>query len=60
MLDADAPMLECDHCGTVERAITIWPASVVAGCRCVCHVRKAEHDAEARRIQERRRSGRRR
>lgn len=28
---------DCTHCGSVERAVTIWPQSVHDSCPCVCH-----------------------
>lgn len=48
---------ECDHCGTVKRALTLWQATDIAGCGCVCHTLKHAHDTEALRIQDRRRRG---
>lgn len=27
----------CDHCGTVEKAMTIWPKDVHETCQCLCH-----------------------
>jgi hypothetical protein len=51
----DANPLECDHCGTVERALTLWPEHIHRTCPCMCHVRRNEHNAEAERIQARRR-----
>ena len=45
---------ECDHCGTVERALTVWPAAIHGTCPCACHVRRREHDTEAARIYNRR------
>lgn len=27
----------CEHCGTVTRALTLWPQSVHNTCPCLCH-----------------------
>lgn len=45
---------DCPHCGTIERALTLWPAGEVAGCVCACHVRRAEHDREVLRLRRKR------
>lgn len=29
---------ECDHCGTVTRALRIWTPEELNGCACMCHV----------------------
>lgn len=35
---------ECDHCGTVARALTIWPEEIHRSCQCWCHALRKEHD----------------
>lgn len=52
--DTALTVRECLHCGTVERALTVWPAAVHTECLCACHVRRREHDAEADRHRRRR------
>lgn len=32
----------CDHCGTVERALTEWSQQIKDTCKCWCHIRRAE------------------
>lgn len=34
-------MNDCDHCGTVERALTDYPKEVHDGCPCLCHAYRA-------------------
>ena len=34
----------CDHCGTVEAALTVWPVDETAFCPCLCH--QARRDME--------------
>jgi len=35
---------DCTHCGTVERALTIWGAEVDKSCPCACHQIRLEHN----------------
>lgn len=52
--DTALSVRECDHCGTVERALTVWPAVIHSTCPCACHVRRREHDRETEKIRRRR------
>lgn len=44
----------CDHCGTMERAVTIWPKAIHDTCPCECH--KAWHYDQQRLTKTKRKS----
>lgn len=33
----DSVKRACEHCGTIERALTIWPRTIHDTCGCACH-----------------------
>ena len=38
--------MACDHCGEVDRAMTIWPQYVHDNCECLCHRWKSQKGQE--------------
>lgn len=49
LLDFPRAHPDCEHCGTVLRAITPYPQSVHDTCPCICHnwrTTRAKHEAQ--------------